>query len=262
MSKLLISIPLFSLLLLINFNAISQNAEKETKRLKYFELEVGNESFDSEIPKYDFIRGDIDYFGAGTSADHIEGFCTKWYVGIKTEIRSKSNKFGLSGGIRYSHMGSSFGKDSYWGNSNDYFYLLLNQNETSTEFLKINEVNQTSNHLSVPIELKFFPFGERLFRLYFKLGVEFNYLINTNMEVEFDNKAMDQYESDVLSKFSETDNVYTAFYGVAGWSINLQKGTILNIEAVVPSLVANNYTTGLLSPSVGGGVKLSIQLPY
>ncbi|MFC2104477.1 hypothetical protein ACFLS4_03890 [Bacteroidota bacterium] len=239
-----------------------QEKEKEMPIIKFICIEIGIDFLDSDIPNYDFIRGDISYLGSVSATDYLSGYFQKWYFGLKAEVRSKNNKFGLLGGIRYSSTNSSLGKNTYWESSSDYFFLLLNQEGTTTEFLKIKEVNNSADYIGIPLEIRYFPYKPRAFRLYFKVAAEFNYLLSDKSEVIFENNTMQNYEAEVLDKFDKPDNFYTAVYGAVGWNLNLKNKVYINFEVDVPSIFLADYSSGLIDPIAGGGFQLFVQIPF
>ena len=107
---------------------------------KFIGVEAGFDFMTSDIPDYDFIRGDIDYFGSGSYTSHLESMNRIWYTGIKGEVRTKNDKFGLLTGVRYIKS-NSYISSSY---DSDYFYLLYQQNEQTAEFLRIKMIDQYS----------------------------------------------------------------------------------------------------------------------
>lgn len=239
-----------------------QKSKKEKiVRAKFIGVESGIDFLSSTIPDYDFIRGDITYYGAEVSESHLSGFFQKWYTGVNFEIRSNNEKFGLLGGLRYISTNSSLGKNSYWESSSDYFLLLLEQDGTSTQFLRVNEINNTVNYVGIPIEIRFFPTRPRLFQLYFKAAIEFNSLINFDSEVIFETDEMVVYETEVLNKFDDPDDFYSIGYAGVGFNLNIKNRFMVNFEATVPSIVLYSYSTGIIEPEFGGGFRLCIQIP-
>lgn len=261
MLKLLKFTKTLLILLSLTNSILAQEVEKK-ERLKFIGIEAGIDFLDSDIPNYDFIRGDITYYGSGSVSNSLQGFFQKWYLGLKTEVRSKNEKFGLSSGIRYTKINSSLGKSSYSTNSSNYFYLLYNQTGLTTEFIRINEINQVSEYIGIPLELRLLPFNQRLFNLYFKIGAEFNYLLKTDFDVIFHEQSLESYQNDVLNKFDDPDNYYFAMYAAIGWLININNNLQINIEANVPSIFVTDYSTGIINPVAGGGFQINIQKSF
>ncbi len=232
-------------------------------RHKYLGVEGGMDFQGVNVPDYDFIRGEISYYPEYYgSSSQLQGSYQKWYLGAKTEIRSKSNRFGLFAGLRFSRVNSSLGKNQYWSDNSEFFYLLYKQEGTTTEYLRIREINRASNYIGIPLEVRFFPYRPRLFRLYFKAATELSYRISTSTEVVFDDSAMDQFQKDVLNKFDGPGNFYSSFSIAAGIKIGRDDKPNINLEAVLPSFVLTNKSSGLVNTISGGGLQLNVQFPF
>ena len=67
----------------------------QQERYRFIGVESGIDFQDCELPEFEFIRGDISSYGAGNVANDLMWYFQKWYLGIKIEIRSNKNKFGL-----------------------------------------------------------------------------------------------------------------------------------------------------------------------
>ncbi|MCK4662742.1 MAG: hypothetical protein KAT68_07750 [Bacteroidales bacterium] len=234
----------------------------QQERYRFIGVESGIDFQDCELPEFEFIRGDISSYGAGNVANDLMWYFQKWYLGIKIEIRSNNNKFGLFSGLRYTKINTSLGKFSNWSSNTDFFYLLYKQEGTTTEYLKIKEINQSSNYLGIPIEIRYLPFKTGLFRLFFKAAAEINYRLNTTSDVVFYNNAMEYYQDDVINKFDEPNNFYSTLYFSVGWKFGKDNKPNINLEASFPSFFLTDNSSGLVKPITGGGFQLNIQIPF
>ncbi|MFC1734301.1 hypothetical protein ACFL6I_28695, partial [candidate division KSB1 bacterium] len=185
----------------------------------------------------------------------------KWYAGIKIERRAKNNKLGLLTGLRYTRVNSSFGKSYTWLDNDGYFYLLYKQEGTTTEYLKIKEVNQYSDYLGIPLEIRHFPFNPRFFRFFLKAAAEFNYRLSTTNDVVFNNDKMESFQAGVAEKFGEPDNFFSMLYFALGLKLGNDNKTNVSLEAVFPSFYLSDNTSSLVIPQYGGGFQINIQIP-
>src|SRR3990170_7850729 len=80
-------------------------------RIKYIGIEGGMTFIESEISDMDYLRGSMPSYYMGYSTNSITSSSYKSFIGIKSEIFSLSDRFGLLGGIRFSSMNSSIGKN-------------------------------------------------------------------------------------------------------------------------------------------------------
>ena len=233
----------------------------QEERLKFIGIETGMEFQSCNIPEYDFIRADIPNYGYGNASNNLAGYYDEMYAGIKTEIRNKTNRFGLLTGIRYTKASSSLGKYNTWASSSDFFYLLNKQEGVNTEYLKVKEINQTSDYLGIPIELRYMLSKKRLFRVFFKVATEINYRINTKYDIVFYNDEMESYSNDVISKFKEPNNFLSEFNLGAGLRIGRDNKINFNIEAALPSVSLTNHSSSLVKTNAGGGFQINILMP-
>ena len=95
---------------LISKSLFSQE-KTENKQLKFIGIESGFEFLSTDLPEFNFIRGDISYYGLGSSTDYLETSYQEWYVGAKTEFRFLNDKCGVLTGFRYTKTNSYISKD-------------------------------------------------------------------------------------------------------------------------------------------------------
>ncbi|MBI4647992.1 MAG: hypothetical protein HY738_15755, partial [Bacteroidia bacterium] len=161
-----------------------------------------------------------------------------------------------------SHLYSSVGKNDYWANSTNYFYCLYRQDGVNTEYLKLKEINQTSNYIGIPIEIRYFPAKRpHLFRIYFKIGAEINYLMQTQKDVVFYDNAMNPYKEDLTAKVGQPKTFYSSIYGGGAISIGRELKPSISIEACMPYLFLTSESFGLVNPIFGSGFQLNVQIP-
>ena len=231
-------------------------------RQKYVGIEAGMTVMGSEMSNMDYVRGNISDYYDGYSTNSLTSLTYRSFVGIKYEIYSLNDRFGLLGGLRFSRMNSSIGKSDYWTSGTNYFYWLYRQEGINTEYLKVKEINQTSDYIGIPLELRFFPAKRpHLFRLYFKLGAEINYLIQTQKDLIFYNHTMDPYKQDLLEKVGQPKTFYSSLYGGGGIRFGKDMKPSVSIEMCMPYLFLTSESAGLVNPIVGGGFQVNIQIP-
>lgn len=230
-------------------------------RSKYIGIETGMEFQSCKIPEYDFIRADIPDYGYGNASNNLAGYYDEMYAGLKTEIRSKSEHFGLLIGLRYTKVSSSLGKHNTWENSSDFFYLLNKQEGLNTEYLKVKEINQSSAYLGIPVELRYLMSKNRLFRLFFKLSTEIDYRIDTKNDIVFFNDEMESYSNDVINKFKKPGNFLSEFNFGVGLKVGRDSKINFNIEAALPSVNFNSNSSSLVKTIAGGGFQINILIP-
>ena len=227
---------------------------------KYLNVDMGITGFVNELPTNMKIRGDVPkyYYGNETSTKMVNGFMQRNFIGLKAEIVVR-DKFGWSMGVRFSQMESSITKNNNYGN--DYFYLVTKETATSSEFMKVRHINQSSNYVGVPIEFRYFPYMPRKFRVFIKLAAEGTILLQTKKSVSFGDDAMAKYENDVTRNIKDPAKLSSLLYGGFGIKYGQKSKPSISIEFSGPAWFASYKSNGMLNPVVGGGVQVNIQIP-
>jgi hypothetical protein len=243
-------------LVLIHISSISIKAQG---RVKFIGIESGANFIQCENVNKSYIRGDMSavYYGDGISQS-IKSEMHKIHLGTTVEVRSLNDKFGFITGLRFTQLNSSISKNT----SPDYFFLLYQQTGTTTEYLRIRKIQQTSAYAGIPIEVRFFPFPRlKKFRIYFMAGTEIGYEFSSRTKVDFYDRAMESYKSGVLKIIGDHDHLYSVFYGGAGFRIGKEGKPGINLGVTAP-VVFTNQNSSLVTPITGGGVNIHFQIPF
>ncbi|MBN2165235.1 MAG: hypothetical protein JW717_03060 [Marinilabiliaceae bacterium] len=249
---------------LLIFQSETNGQNEENKPTSFFELETGIGFYDSNMQTYDFFRNSSSvYYQSDRLIDNISSFYYQWYIGAKVEFRLNDNKHAFLTGLRIKKCCSSLGKLSSDYESSEYFFLLYNKNEASSEFLKIKEINQASYYIGIPLELKRIMVNKKYYRFFFKAAFDLNYRLHTTTDVVFFNNLMEEYEDGVINKFDEPADFVSVFYPMVGFNFGREDKSGLIVEFALPSLfVTDKSVSGLVKPDVGCGVQLNIQVPF
>ena len=257
------SFSLYLLILAVFLNSelsAQQNDKSEKEKNRLWGVEFGVDGFFATVPDYDFIRGDILPYYYSNVSEAIKGTAYRWFAGVKTELKNKHDVWGYSIGLRYSRLISSLGKESYFSSPSEFFYFLDNQDGLSTNYLRVKEINRNLDYIGVPIEIRRIrPYPETA-KLYLKLGVDFQFLINQNKEVLFYNNSLKNSNDLVLSKFDNPAKFFSTIYLAFG--VNFDIVPNLDFELILPHAVLTPDNTNLISIHSGIGAKLGISLPY
>ena len=225
--------------------------------LKFIGVETGIDYIGGEAIGRDDIRRDIgfNYYGAH-SLLNLQGELYKYTLGVKFEQRTKNEKFGLLTGLRYSHVNSFINKDN-----DDFFYFLYQQTGTTTEFLKIKELSQSSDYIGIPLEIRWYPFNQKTFRIYFVAGGEFSYRVSTRNEVVFYDDAMSIYANDIAHRAGMPGRGYGTFFMGGGFTLGKENKPHINMELSAPVSVTQS-SSSLVKPLAGVGFHFQFQLPF
>lgn len=240
----------------------TSNSFSQYPRLKYIGLESGMTFISCEMPDMNYIRGDIPNYATGFSTSSLTNLSYLWYAGIKGEIFSLNDRFGLQAGLRFSQVSNTIGKEEYWGSNTNYFYWLFRQQGTETEFLKIKEIGQKTGYLGIPVEIRYFVSRRpHVFQLYGKAGAVLDFKVNSNTNVVFKDPDMEIFEKDISDQVKRPGPVSFAMYVGSGFKIGTDQKPSVSIEACFPYFILTPHSFGMLYPYFGGGFQLTFQLP-
>lgn len=232
-------------------------------RQMFFGVEAGMTFMSCEMKNVNFVRAEMpvypmDYY----SASSIYSMMYNSFVGLKPEFFLKNDKFGYAAGLRYTRTNASIGKDQYPATSTNFFYLLYRQDGINTEYLKVKEIIQASDCIGIPLEIRYFVYKPRLFRLYFKVGAEVNFRLRTKTDVVFFDSALEPYQDDVTEIVGKPELFSASIYGSVGLRIGRNSKPTASIELCAPVISLNPESASMVSPIAGGGFQVNIQLPY
>lgn len=108
-----------------------------------YSIEGGAAFFSPTVPTQDYIRDDLQNYNSYYTENNILGSMTRFFGGVKIERRFWKDRLGISSGLRYSLYKSVIRK-SERESASEYFYFLLNREGTTTNYLRVNELVQTS----------------------------------------------------------------------------------------------------------------------
>ncbi len=245
----------------------------QDEKKRFFYIDAGVDFIGCKAPEKDYIRDDVnpyyyyyyynDYFN-DNSAESINALFYKYYFSVKGEYKVLNNVFGLTSGIRYTHLESSIGKVMYWRNSSSFFYVLYKEEGNNSEYARVKEIVQNSHYLGIPLELKIYPNPSKDWwvNVYYKIGADLNIHIHTKEVISFYNDEMKAHQDEVSAVIEDPyAMVGSAFLGV-GLKLGKNRFTGVNIEACVPTFVFTSNTSGLVKPVGGGGFQFNIRLPF
>jgi hypothetical protein len=233
---------------------------QDAKR-KFLFLETGIDFISCDQPDKDYIRGDIDPYSYGYVKDQIRCLMHLKYIGIKFEYRMVNNLIGLSGGLRYSRMISSIGRTSYWSDIPDFFYVQFWEDGTTTEYAKVREIIQRSDYLGIPLELRIYPYKDRLINVYYKVGASFNINVSSKSDVGFFNDFMESYQNDVVKVIEGASPNYATYHLGIGLKVGklAKPGFVLETSIPVGMIIPDN---SFVTPQSGGGFQFMVRIPF
>jgi hypothetical protein len=135
---------------------------------------------------------------------------------------------------------------------------MVAQTDNSIEYFRVKEINESSDYLGIPLSVNYAPFGEHLFTVYFKLGIEVNYRLGTKTTVEFVDPAMKQYNDDVVDQLRNPGSVSAMFNTAGGVRIKASPKLTFSLEAG-PSAFFTENGSRLVNTMGSFGGQLNVQ---
>jgi hypothetical protein len=241
----------------------SQKDSVETGHSKTFYIgaEAGMNFYSCSTPEYDFIRALATNTGSADNTT-LNWYFTQSFFNAVIEFRLHQDKFWVSTGLRYSGNNSSLGNLNSFQKNDAYFYFLLEDgNIENTHSYRILNISEQLRYLGIPISIRFSPYKPRFFRLYFKLGVDLNVLIEQNRKVAFYDNDMDYRQEDVLANFSDPADFYSTVSLGIGVQLGKQNHPNVRLEANVPTFLLSQEKFSLVNPNFGGGFNVIFVYP-
>jgi hypothetical protein len=220
----------------------------------FINFEAGGDAIGGKFVEKEYFR-EISNENTGLFGPRIISQIERSFAGVRIEKKTTNNKFGFSTGLRFTHLESSITKSGV----PDFFYLLLRQTGTTTEYLQIKQLTEISNYLGIPLEVCFYVPSVRTFRFYFMAGVEWSYQLDRKTNVLFSSSAMEIYKSDVAEIIGEPDSWYATFYARPGVIIGKRK-PLFSCGVTLPVVITNTVSS-LNAPVAGAGFQIQFYLP-
>jgi hypothetical protein len=227
-------------------------------------VEAGMGAFYGTTEKPSMIRENRSYYYDYDDYDFHCGFILPeqgfnfFYFGLKPEY-SVSKRLAVAAGLRFSYSKGVLDSDR------DYFLWKISENETNTNFLKINSITQHNYYIGVPLELKYFAREMDYFvRQYFIAGTTLNFLVTSTNNVSFQNTQMEKYESEISAQLGRPDHFHGQLYFGVGLKIGRTNHLFGNVEFHFPVFI---YSSGKLNSftktedAFGFGIKTTLQIP-
>lgn len=257
------SLKLYIVLLIAIISSSAYGQEEKKKQIFY--IDTGMDFISAEPPEKEYIRASVNQYFFDYPSTSLRALLYKNYIGVKYETRILKNKLGILSGLRYTRMESSLGKETYWSDRSDFFYLLFSEDRTKTEYMKVKEINQVAGYIGIPLELKIYPYiKERRTNIYvyYKIGSDFNFRIHSRTGTIFSNEAMEQYEDAVGRIVEKPWSFYSSFHVGIGFRIGKQDKRGANIEFLLPAAIWARNSHGLVNPEAGAGIQVNLRLPF
>ncbi len=248
------------LFLLLGLSLKGQENEQEKKPM-FLYLESGIDFISCEQPEKDYIRADVEPYYDHYAASQIRALMHNNFFGARFGCRFAKNLLELSGGLRFTRVMTSIGKPAYWSDSPEFFYVHYLTDGINTDYAKVYELGQRSDYIGIPLEIRIFPYKERLINVYYKAGASFNLNVGSKTDVVFFNDTMIPFEKDVAEIVESPPSFYGSLSLGIGFKVGKPGKSGFNIETVFPVGILTPGKAGFVNPEAGAGVQLMVRIP-
>lgn len=221
--------------------------------------EAGVVNMLGDVDEMDFIRGDIPYPGSYYIST-VNSINNQWFIGAKAEKRLFEDKLGLAAGLRFLRAEYSIGPDNYWTNTGDFFYWEVERENNNTYYYKVKGIEQNNSYVGIPLEVRYFISNPYIFRLYAKIGVEFNLLLHSGTDILFKDEDMESHSSELTNMLEEPAHFVSSLYTVGGITLGKPDKPHGDIAIIFPYGYLNE-TGSIIKRGLGAGAQVSFIIP-
>jgi len=181
-------------------------------------------------------------------------------LGARWKWQNSATGWGVSIGMRtkaiYNEIAGNYAQNT------DYFYLRYYSSDVdrSTKFARIKDIGEVLLILSVPIEGHYTFLHRNVFDAFITLGADIGYVFLRDMDINFRNAEMQQYESMVRKALEhKTDDFYGSTYGALGVAVGASRNLVF--ELCLPGFLLSKKYFELGTASYFTTVRFSLQIP-
>ena len=229
-----------------------------------FIVEFGGNQVNTSLNERWNIRQDVgsNYYDSNNSSNSVSADMYVTHFAVKPEISLFEDKLAFSSGLRFSNILSDLSVVGNSLNHKGFFYLLYNSTGLNTEYARVNSINESSNYLGIPFDIKFVPFTLGKLDFYFKTGVELNYQLSSKTKINFVNESMNEYQQPIIENVGlSLNDLYSTWSNSVGVTIGSKNKLRYNIEILLPSFFITKNNSTIVNGDMFSGFKCSIQLP-
>jgi len=225
-------------------------------------VEAGGADWSGEPDTRWNIRQDVNSYGANLYADpvHAGSEGSFQYIGIKPEFTLWKGRVYVGTGLRFSTAYEFLGNISEGEQS---YFFLRRQGHEAVEFYRIRSIEETVNHLSVPLEISLVVLGYRSnWQLYVKAGSEIGMKVYGKTHIRFRNPEMNPYAQELLDDADiRLNRFYSTLYGTIGLRLTQRNGIRYSAEVIIPSRYLTKDNFSVVTPQEFSGAQFSISFP-
>lgn len=226
--------------------------------------EIGVITLTTQMNETDYIRGEVSaYQGYGgyngyAPSSTVYSTTLRTFYGFKAELYA-TDKFIVSGGLRYINNESHSGDDRSSPGNSSYFYWLWKTDGINTDYLRVEDYTQNTSYIGIPIELKLNMVEMNCCRWYLKAGTELSLMMANNIDLDFHDESMEVHEDELVKMVNDPRPFNAALYAAGG--LTLGKKYLMNLEVLLPFGMLYPENDALLSPIVGTGFRIDFMIP-
>jgi hypothetical protein len=131
----------------------------------------------------------------------------------------------------------------------------------SSEYAKVMEMSQISHYVGIPVELRIYPYKERLLNIYYKAGASLTFNVGSKTGIIFQNEEMNPFKKDVAQVIEGPQPYFGSFNLGVGLKIGRLKKPGFIVEANVPVAIFTPDEASFVLPHTGAGFQFMIRVP-
>ncbi len=252
------------LLILSGINLYSQDDSdnRSGNWTQFLHLESGFVYPAGTIKESIAIRQNISsYYVNQTSTGEISSETFGFNLGLRWEYFNLKYKSGISSGLRYTGYKSDI--TGFSSSNADFFYLRYSTLNSDTKFARVKNINDVSNYLSIPLEIRIVPLQYKKLGLFAKAGTEFSrFNLKKKTNIIFQDEDMNVHEDMILSYITEpTNKFYSTLYASVGLQIGNENKPNFLFEVFLPSYYLSKNNFALIDEGGFEGFRFSLQFP-
>ncbi|OIP81545.1 MAG: hypothetical protein AUK44_09745 [Porphyromonadaceae bacterium CG2_30_38_12] len=218
-------------------------------------IELGAANVNGSLNEAWSIRQDIGYYSDGYSNYATSDMNLSQLAAILS-YSLYDNLVQVGTGLQFTNIDSNI----TGSNTIPFFYLRYLSEQSVTEYAKIKSLNESTNYLVIPFDLKLVPLSLWKAEFFVRSGIDVGVQVSSKTKIDFVNASMKPYNDQILNSVGVKIN---PFYSSWNSSIGVTVGSRVkyNIEVLLPSFLLTNSNSSIFVSSMFTGFRFSAQLP-
>lgn len=242
---------------------ISHSTIAQTDSIPHFRIGIntGSMFYLNPTPDYDFVRGDIEhYYNPYYGNDYVTSELRNSFFNAELKWINPNRKVNFFAGGGVNLINSYYGKDLYSESSKEYFYMLVSQTGTTTEYMKVHKVQRKAVFGEINAGISYDIFKDDRWRIYAKTLFGAHLKFSETAKVYFFNPEMAPYQDDVLTNFNEHDSFFGNWELSGTFEYSFKQKAFLYVDFIPVNILFPSFSTGILESNTGTGFRMGLDI--